>query len=213
VLRFGAEGVIRLRETGSSIGYGAIFSRGMKGFGARTAADAAWFLPLSRFGADAVFSKLQGHFDIMQSLPESFFVSLGAAGQTAFNNPLLNSEQFDIVGARMLSGYTSGTFAGDAGWVVRGEFGRTFNWSNPMLPSLLTPYVFAAKGERILELPTLFEYPLIRAYNDGFGLRIDATTLGETATNISGFIEVSKRHSDDGQRQGWRLFAGGSIRY
>ena len=37
----------------------------------------------------------------------------------------IGQHQFDIVGARMLSGYTSGNFAGDAGWVVRGELGRT----------------------------------------------------------------------------------------
>jgi hemolysin activation/secretion protein len=212
-LRFGAEGVLRFRETGTVVGYSATYSRGLDAFGARTAADADVFLPLSRAGADAVFSKLQGRIDITQSLPESFFVSVGASGQTAFNKPLLNSEQFDIVGARMLSGYTSGNFAGDAGWVVRGELGRAFSFDNPVLPSVLTPYIFAAKGERLLEQPTTLEQALVRASNAGAGLRINATTRGEMATDVSGFIEVAKRHSDDGQRQGWRIFAGGSLRY
>lgn len=213
VLRFGAEGVLRLRESGTVIGYSATYSRGLDAFGARTAADADVFLPLSRAGADAVFSKLQGRVDVTQSLPEAFFVSVGASGQTAFNKPLLNSEQFDIVGARMLSGYTSGNFAGDAGWVVRGELGRAFNFDNPVLPAVVSPYIFAAKGERVLEQPTNLEQALVRASNAGGGLRINATTRGEHATDISGFIEVAKRHSDDGQRQGWRVFAGGSLRY
>jgi len=213
VLRFGAEGVLRLRESGTVIGYGATYSRGLDAFGARTAADADVFLPLSRAGADATFDKLQGRIDITQSLPDAFYVSVGAAGQTAFNKPLLNSEQFDIVGSRMLSGYTSGTFAGDAGWVVRGELGRAFNFPNPVLPGILTPYVFGAAGERLLEQPTALEQALVRAKNVGAGLRLNAVTPGEHATDVSGFIEVSKRHSDDGQRQGWRVFAGGSLRY
>lgn len=213
VLRFGAEGVLRFRETGTTIGYSATYSRGLNAFGARTAADADVFLPLSRAGADAVFDKLQGRIDVTQSLPEAFYVSVGAAGQTAFNKPLLNSEQFDIVGSRMLSGYTSGTFAADAGWAVRGELGRAFNFPNPVLPGIVTPYVFAAAGERLLEQPTALEQALVRATNAGAGLRINATTAGEHATDVSGFVEVSKRHSDDGQRQGWRVFAGGSLRY
>lgn len=213
VLRFGAEGVLRLRESGTTIGYSATYSRGLNAFGARTAADADVFLPLSRAGADAVFDKLQGRIDITQSLPEAFYVSVGAAGQTAFNKPLLNSEQFDIVGSRMLSGYTSGTFAADAGWAVRGELGRAFNFPNPVLPGMVTPYVFAAAGERLLEQPTALEQALVRATNAGAGLRINATTVGEHATDVSGFVEVSKRNSDDGQRQGWRVFAGGSLRY
>jgi len=213
VLRFGAEGVLRFRETGTVIGYNATYSRGLDAFGARTAADADVFLPLSRAGADAVFSKLQGRIDITQSLPEAFFVSVGASGQTAFNKPLLNSEQFDIVGSRMLSGYTSGTFAGDAGWVVRGELGRAFDVPNPVLPAVLTPYVFAAKGERVLEQPSNLEQALVRASNAGAGLRFNAATPGEHSTDISAFIEVAKRHTDDNQRQGWRLFAGGSLRY
>lgn len=213
VLRFAVEGVLRFRETGTTVGYSATYSRGLDAFGARTAADADVFLPLSRAGADAVFDKLQGRIDITQSLPEAFYVSVGVAGQTAFNKPLLNSEQFDIVGSRMLSGYTSGTFAADAGWVVRGELGRAFNFPNPVLPGILTPYVFAAAGERLLEQPTALEQALVRATNAGAGLRINAATPGEHATDVSGFIEVSKRHSDDGQRQGWRVFAGGSLRY
>ncbi|MBS0248681.1 MAG: ShlB/FhaC/HecB family hemolysin secretion/activation protein [Proteobacteria bacterium] len=213
VLRFGAEGVWRVREWGTVIGYGAVFSRGLNAFGARMAADADWSLPLSRNGADAVFSKLQGHLDITQRLPEAFFASFSSSAQTSFNKPLLSSEQFDIAGARMLSGYTGGSFSGDMGWVVRGEFGRDFVFANSLLPGILTPYAFAATGERLLELPTNLEVHSVHASNAGFGLRMNATTAGEAATDVSGFIEVSRRHSDDGSRQGWRLFAGGSVRY
>lgn len=213
VLRLGADGIVRMQDTGTFIGYGAVFSQGLNGLGARTAADATWDLPLSRFGADAVFSKMQGRFEITQSLPESFFVSLGAAGQTSFGKPLLNSEKFDIASARLLSGYTAGTFSGDTGWAVRGEFGRAFTWANPVMPAVVTPYAFAAMGERTLIDPSFLEFPLIHAKNAGFGVRFNGTTAGDNATDVSGFVELSRRDSDDFERQGWRLFVGGSVRY
>lgn len=214
VLRGGVDGVWRLRESGTVLTYGATVSRGIKAFGARMAADADPLLPLSRAGADAVFTKLQGRFEVTQSLPEAFFVSLSGNGQTSFNKALLTSEQFDIVGARMLSGYTGGAFAGDTAWVVRGELGRPFALPNPVAPTLLTPYLFAATGERIFEQASALELGSEHASNVGGGLRMNVAGQQPVPTDLSGFIEFSRRHSDDPrQREGWRLFAGGSLRY
>ena len=109
--------------------YGAEYSQGLNVFGARTAAEAAEStVPLSQQGADAVFSKLTGHLEINQALPYDFFVAGMAYGQTSFNQPLLLSEQFDIDGAKMLSGFTAGEFFGDRAWVVRRESAGRFRF-------------------------------------------------------------------------------------
>lgn len=213
VLRGSVDGIWRLRETGTVLSYGATVSRGLNAFGARMAADADPLLPLSRAGADAVFTKLQGRVEVTQSLPEAFFVSLAANGQTSFNKALLTSEQFDIVGARMLSGYTSGAFAGDTSWVVRAEIGRPFALPNPIVPAVLTPYLFGATGERILEQASVLEMGSEHASNLGGGLRANAAIPGAVPADISGFIEFSRKQSDDPQQQGWRLFVGGAVRY
>jgi hemolysin activation/secretion protein len=219
-LRAGLDGVWQLRETGTVIGYGATLSRGLDVFGARTAAAAAaqqaqdfFAPPLSRLGADAVFSKLDGRFDITQSLPQDFFLMLAASGQTGFNNPLLKSEQFDIVGARMVSGYSSGSFAGDRAWVTRLELGRNVSWANQALPTVFTPYLFGATGERILEMPTVLERASMHASNLGAGLRVNVLSFNTFPASFSGFVEGSRQHSDDITQSGWRIFAGASLRY
>ena len=219
-VRAGIDGIWRLRESGTVFGYGITLSRGLDAFGARTAADAAaqqaqdfFAPPLSRAGADAVFTKLEGRVEVTQGLPEDFFLMLAASGQTGFHHALLKSEQYDIVGARMLSGYSSGSFAGDAAWVARLELGRNIAWQNDALPTVFTPYLFGATGERILELPTALERGSMHASNLGGGLRFNVLSFNSFAASLSGFIEGSRQHSDDPTQSGWRAFAGGSLRY
>ena len=79
-------------------------------------------MPLSRQGADAVFDKVDAHLEIDQALPSDFFVNFYASGQDSFGRALLTSEQFDIDGSRMLSGFTAGALPGDTAWVTRGDF-------------------------------------------------------------------------------------------
>src|SRR6185369_196474 len=117
-LRGGLDGVLQVRDLGMTWTYGLSASRGLDVLGARTAADANPLLPLSRLGADAVFTKADGHLEVYTSLPERFFISFAASGQTSFNRPLLTSEQFDITGSRALSGFTAGALPGDTAWVV-----------------------------------------------------------------------------------------------
>lgn len=213
VLRASADGIWRLRQSGTTVGYGATVSRGLNALGARMAADADPLLPLSRAGADAVFTKVDGRFDINQSLPADFFLWLGFNAQTSFNKPLLTSEQFSIVGSRMLSGFNSGSFAGDRGWATRAEFGRAFSLALPSAPTVLTPYLFAATGERILEQPSALEVASVHAANLGGGFRVNILNLGPVPASFYGFVEASKRHSDDPLQQGWQVFLGGSLRY
>ncbi len=211
-VRGSVEGLWRLRESGTVIGYGATLSRGLDAFGARTAADATPLLPLSRAGADAVFSKLAGHFELTQSLPAGFFVAAFANGQTSFDKPLLHSEQFDLVGARMLSGYSAGSFIGDTGWVVRTEFGHPF--AVPNVTAEVTPYLFAATGERILAQPSILEVASQHASNWGAGVRFSMPQTAAMPVDVFGFLEGARKVTDDPfQQPGWRVFTGLSLRY
>lgn len=211
VVRGGFEGLWRWREAGITLTYGGNLSQGLDAFGARTADKANPLLPLSRLGADAVFTKLDGHAEIYHNLPEDFFWSMAAAGQTPFNQPMLTSEQFDITGSRALSGFTSGALPGDGGWFVRGEFGRAFAAFGAMV---VTPYVFAAAGERILENPTFLEFKRLGAKNYGVGTRFNIAPLNAFMPEAYGFVEWSRRQVDVNPRlNGDRIFTGIVLRY
>ena len=211
VLHARAYGFWKRPESGTLINYGVTLSQGLDAFGARTAADATSTLPLSRQGADAVFTKLAGNVAVTQSLPNSLFVVLAGFGQMSFNKPLLTSEQFGLVGTRMLSGYDAGSFLGDSGWVTRVEFGRAF--ALPKTSAVLTPYLFGATGESILEQPTTLEQGSVHASNIGAGIRFNVAGTKLLPAVFSGFIEGSKQQSDDPTQDGWRVFVGGMVWY
>ena len=214
VLRAGFDGVWRVRETGTTFNFGSNFSRGLKGFGARTAQDAADSgTPLSRADADAVFSKWDGRLEIIQSLPYDFAASLAASGQTSFNHALLTSEQFSIDGARMLSGFTAGALPGDTAWVIRGEISRAFTFPIATGGLTLTPYIFGATGERIFESPTALEVASIHATNVGTGLRFNLIPWASLMPDGYGFIEWSRRQTNDPTLSGDRIFTGMLLRY
>jgi hemolysin activation/secretion protein len=212
VLRGGVDGIWRLRESGTTVGFGSNFSRGLSGLGARRASDADPLLPLSRQGADAVFSKWDGRIDINQSLPYDFFTSLSASGQTSFNLPLLTSEQYDLTGSKMLSGFTSGALSGDTAWAMRGEVGRPFVIAAGDGGITLTPYGFAAAGERILRNPTALEIGSLHATNYGGGMRLNLAP-GPDMPDGYGFVEWSHRRTTDPLLDGNRLFTGMLVRY
>lgn len=213
VLRGSVDGIWRLRESGTTFGFGTTFSRGIDGLGARTAADADPLTPLSRQGADAVFTKWTGHAEINQSLPYDLFASVGASGQTSFNRALLTSEQYAIDGARMLSGFTAGALPGDTAWVVRGEFGRAFAVPVRSGGMTLIPYAFAATGERILENPTVLEIGSVHATNTGAGMRFNFAPSAESMPGAYGFIEWSHRYTNNPTLDGDRIFTGLLLQY
>jgi hemolysin activation/secretion protein len=208
-LRAGFDGVWRERALGTSVAFGGALSRGIDWLGARTAAEATTLLPLSRQGADAVFTKLAGRIQVVQALPLDFVASLDVFAQTSFGKALLTSEQFAPIGSRMLSGFTAGSLAGDKGWVVRGELGYPFALGK----AVLTPYAFAATGERIYEIPTALEIGSVRATNFGGGVRGDLPRPFADAPDASTFIEYSNHRTNQPDLDGWRIFAGGLLRY
>lgn len=212
-LRGGLEGVWRLRDTGTTVNFDTTFSRGLDAFGARSAADATFLLPLSRQGADAEFYKWSGRVEITQALPEGFAATAILAGQTSFNKPLLNSEQYVIDGSRFLSGFTAGSLAGDAAWVARAELGRAVAVPFEAVGVTLTPYLFGATGERKYVAPTFLEIGNLQATNYGAGLRVNLAPSNTSMPSGYGFVEWSRRTSNDHSRDGDRVFTGLALQY
>lgn len=218
-LRIGFDGIWRARATGTTLLFGTTYSQGLPIFGARRALDAAaegTFL--SRTGADAVFDKWDGRLEINQALPEDFFVALMASGQTSFHKALLTSEQFDITGTKALSGLTSGALPGDTAWVIRSELGHPFTLPVESGGFVLTPYLFAATGERIYWQATRPETASVHATNYGTGLRINLTPWLPEMPDGYGFIEWSRvrgngRLDTEPSLDGYRVFAGILLRY
>ncbi|HTV27055.1 MAG TPA: ShlB/FhaC/HecB family hemolysin secretion/activation protein [Xanthobacteraceae bacterium] len=196
-VRVGFDAIWRDRTAGLTINYGAEFSQGLNAFGARTAANAAQSdIPLSQQGADAVFSKLDGHLEINQALPNDFFATFKTYGQTSFNQPLLLSEQFDIDAPNMLSGFTVGEFFGDAAWVLRGELGRPVSVPIAPVTLIVTPYLFAATGERDIYQPTAVEAASVHVLNYGIGTRFNVPSWTADAPDTYAFVEASNGYVD-----------------
>ena len=219
-VRAGFDAIWRERTAGLTINYGAEISHGLDAFGARTAAEAAQTLvPLSQQGADAVFTKVTGHLEINQALPSDFFAAFKAYGQDSFNHPLLLAEQYDIDGANMLSGFTTGEFFGDSAWVTRAELGRSFTGKlTPTAATLvLTPYLFAATGERDIFQPTAAEIGSVHISNYGVGTRVNIPSWAPNAADTYGFVEWSQGYINQViapmQNRTSRVFAGILVQY
>jgi hemolysin activation/secretion protein len=213
VSRSGIDDIWRIRQSGTTVIYGGNYSKGLDILGARTAAEAPPWMPLSRQGADATFDKLDAHIEIDQALPHDFFFNFYASGQDSFRKPLLTSEQFNIDGARMLSGFTAGALPGDSAWVIRGELGRSFTAQLPYGGMVLMPYLFGATGERILWDPTVLELGDVHATNYGFGMRFSLLPPSDKLPTAYGFVEGSRRRTDLPGAGGDRIFAGMLLQY
>jgi hemolysin activation/secretion protein len=222
-LRTGANGILRLRESGTTVTYAATYSHGFDWLGARTEADAGIpeslcttvtsALPLSRQCADAVFDKLNGQIEVDQALQQDFFDNFYAAGQNSFHRALVTSEQFDIDGAKLLSGFTAGSLPGDTAWVVRNELGRSITTQLPAGGVVWSPYLFAATGERILEDPTALEIGSVHATNYGAGMRVNIVPPSDQMPNAYGFVEWSRRYTNETALDGDRISTGLLLQY
>ncbi|MFD1343695.1 ShlB/FhaC/HecB family hemolysin secretion/activation protein [Litorisediminicola beolgyonensis] len=176
---------------------GVILSRGIDAFGARTAADAAGDTPLSRDGADAVFTKLAGSVSHQRALGERFALSVTGRFQTSFGDPLLTSEQFSIAGPGELSAFDGGSLRGDSGWVLRTELSHPTRVELQGLPMVVSPYLFAGAGAVSIEEPTAVEasHESARAY--GLGVDLISQTGSRYRSNALR-IEFGKGERDDG---------------
>ncbi len=179
ILRLATDGSWQ-RESGAVARLGGVLSQGLDSFGARSADDATDELPLSRFGADADFTKFDLAASYSQQPLEHFAYVLLGRGQSSFGEPLPQSEQIGIASFQELSTFDAGTLAGDSGYVLRADALSPWPFSAPMLPPMqITPYVFGAFGQLFLAEPTAFEDDNTRVASLGIGL--DLTTVIDPA--------------------------------
>ncbi|QPC95090.1 ShlB/FhaC/HecB family hemolysin secretion/activation protein [Mesorhizobium sp. INR15] len=211
IARLGLDGTWFTPLGGLLVG-NVVASFGIDGLGARSAADATPLLPLSRQGADAAFQKLEISASYSQPLAKHIGLDLFARAQTSFGKPLLQSEQFGLVGANSLSSFDAGALQGDSGYVVRGELSST--WYVPFSGGLvsLVPYVFGAVGQVHLEKPTALESKDILGASYGFGLKV-GTALAGDAANTSLSLEWGRQHRDDHLPTSDRFSLNGAIQF
>jgi hemolysin activation/secretion protein len=211
VLRAAVDG-FWLTETGSAIEAGAVLSRGIDAFGARSASNTAGGPPLSRQGADAEFTKLEVSGRLRRKLSERFSLSLSGRAQSSFGDPLITGEQFGIAGPQELSAFDAGTIKGDNGWVVRAEVSAPRQITLADRAVLMSPYVFAAVGNVRRERPTATEARSVSA--NAYGIGIEFNSLAQSRfTSATLRIEYGRGNRDDALPDNNRFSIQGSIRF
>jgi hemolysin activation/secretion protein len=195
VARFGIDGSEPIILYGR-MGYELELSQGFNGLGARSIDDATPLRPLSRFGADAEFTRLQGALNVVMPLGGAFSAQMALRGQTSFGDPLLRSEQGNIASSELISGPPAGLLVGDDTFAGRIEMRRSITAGR----ATLLPYAFSAAGRTWLKTPLEGERPRTDTGAIGAGVRFDAAQDGRTS--MSGRLEWSHVESD-------QTFAGG----
>ncbi len=154
-------------ENATALSADMIFSQGVDAFGAQRANSGA--TPMSRQGADAVFSKLVLGVGYQKPLNNGFNISVNAKMQSGFGDALPSSEQFNAIGGQQLSSFDSGAIKGDSGFVARAEVSRSSPVALKGFPIVLSPYLFATYGVVGLENPTIVEQGTTKASAFGIG--------------------------------------------
>ncbi|MBB3281255.1 hemolysin activation/secretion protein [Mitsuaria sp. BK037] len=133
---------------------GVTLSRGLPGLGARTAADlAATGIPVSRPGAKPYFTKLEANASVELPLPWGLNARTSARLQDSFGGVLPSAELFSLDGEDALSTFRSGAISDDGGWTLRQELSRAWSPTLGGAGLFLQPYLFAALGRPMSELP------------------------------------------------------------
>lgn len=202
----------RALESGGALEVETTASFGLKGFGARSAADATPAQPLSRLGADASFAKLELSGRYVRPLGETFNLSLSGRAQTSFGKPLVKSEQVGFASARELSTFAAGTVTGDSGWMVRAEVSMPTRVETGSMPLTVSPYVFAAAGEVYLERPTALEQRRTALASYGIGVEL-MTLTGSRFAGATVRAEFGRGIRNDNRPDGNRFTLVGSYRF
>lgn len=167
------------------------FSQGLDAFGARSASEATAIKPLSRFGADAEFSKLTAQAAAQYQFENGAVFSAAIDGQISFGAPLLRSEQYSPISPTGLSGPPPSAMVGDAGQTVRFEL-QAPSWGSAN--SFAAPYLFGASSEVRLEEPSALELEHTRAHEIGVGVRLGVRNGGQA---LAASVEYSLMESND----------------
>ena len=191
-VRAGANGAQRFGH-GLGLNYGGVYSQGLAIGGARTRSDASTVgaAPLSRQGAGPVFSKLEAHLAVFQSLGAATTVSFAARGQAALSGPLLQAERFSLDGADTLSGFVSGSLVADSGVSARIEVSHALvvGAAVPARGLVLSvePYVYGAAGTGRNLRPTPAERDSFTAASIGAGVHFNLDRArAETRGSVRG---------------------------
>lgn len=211
IFRLAGDGDLKL-DGGGLLAARGIVSFGVDGLGARSAADATPLLPLSRFGADAEFQKLDILASFTQPLAEHLVLGLYARGQTSFGQVLPRSEQIGTASVQELSTFDTGSLGGDSGWVVRGEVSSPYVLPVGGHAVSVAPYLFGATGALYLERPTVLESGHLQVSSVGIGLRL-ASALGLALPQASVTLEFGRRFRDDRLPDANRFTMVGSLRF
>ncbi len=201
--------------TDTRVAAGVQFSQGVDWLDSRGAGDATPDRPLSRAGADDVYSILALNGALVQPLGGAVTFRLDARGQVALDGPLVNSERFTLGGAQALSALNSGALAGDNGWMVRAEL----QYGPAELPGLpgsmsVQPYVFVSGGQVFNIEPSVLEPGSLGAVNVGAGLRSHWRTPTPSlplATSVG--LEVAHGFSREASAEGWRFNGNVAVRF
>jgi hemolysin activation/secretion protein len=178
--------VLRLTQEGDAVmPWGGVASGafntsfGIGGLGARLASQADAALPLSRQGASASFTKIDGNIDYDQPLATHLAISLALRGQYVLGGVAMeHAEQIGIAGPDGLSAFDAGTLQGDSGFVARAEASTPFPAPALLTPpsargsAVAAPYLFVAGGQISLNDPTSVERGRTDAGAYGVGLRL-----------------------------------------
>jgi hemolysin activation/secretion protein len=211
VLRAGAAYDTGLPWWNAALQASATVSHGIGGRGAMAAAESG--IPLSRQGADPVFTKTIVDARLIQPLPEGFRADLIGRAQSSFGKPLLVSEQFSLDGPQAVSAYPSGTLNVDEGGTLRGELSRPFTITGSGVPLLLSPYGFGVIGVGRLNDPTIVELAVVRGSAVGAGLRGGIDLPGGYQGATLG-LELARQFSNlPNLTQAWRANVSMSIRF
>ncbi|MES2729336.1 MAG: ShlB/FhaC/HecB family hemolysin secretion/activation protein [Pseudomonadota bacterium] len=170
------EDSLRVIEAGTTVNYAdSLFginnarlavSQGIDAFGARESGS----LDLSRELGRSDFTKFQGDFYRLQSLPGNFSLLGGVTAQYT-NDVLLSGEEFGFGGASLGRGYDPSELTGESG--VGGKI--ELRYSKPMEAYTLQPYTFFDIGQ-VWNKDTDGD-KTTSAASTGLGLRID-TDMG-----------------------------------
>ena len=201
-----------LLDTNGVVTARAVASFGLEGLGARTAAEANVFNPLSRLGADADFQKLEGIATLTQPVAEHLVFAAYARAQTSFNQVLARSEQIGIASFNELSTFDAGTLGGDSGWIVRAEVSSPWTLSGLAVPATVAPYAYAATGALYLHRPTALEQGTTHVSSLAVGLRFGATfDPGFSEAYLA--LEFGRAFRDDNEPDENRFTFVGSVRF
>jgi len=181
-----------LHEQPGCFTFATELSQGLDLLGARRRADATVTEPLSRQGADAVFTHLRVSGAFTASFVEGLDGTLQGAAQLSLSGPLLTPERFGITGPNSLSGWAAGAISGDDGFFLRAELALPVPLRELPIPGRLSPYIYQSYGVVRQRRPSAAERAFTAASAFGGGVRLRLGISSPVGLAIEGRLEFGK---------------------